>query len=103
MLVFAVDVALMRTPFLGSFEGAVYRPDWVIVPPPAVTPQVTVAGDNPVSVAVYCCVPPSGTFMYPGDIEIVWAYKQPPARIVTLNRVPIRLADLVICSSLRWA
>ena len=67
-----------------------------MVPPPAVTPQVTVAGDNPVTVAVYCCVPPRGTFTYPGEMVTVWANRHPPTRITTLNKCAIRFANLII-------
>jgi hypothetical protein len=50
----AVAVAVTRTEFFGSVVGAVYSPDCVIEPPPVVTLHVTVCGDNPATVAVYC-------------------------------------------------
>jgi len=49
IFVFAVAVAVTSTEFFGSVPGAV-----VIEPPPVGTLQVTVCGDNPVTVAVYC-------------------------------------------------
>src|SRR5580658_9945910 len=69
--------------------------------PPPVTPQVTVAGVSPVTVAVYCCVPPRGRFTYPGEIVTVWACKQPPARSAAPQSAPIRLANPLIKDSLR--
>lgn len=70
-----MDVALISAPFGGNDNGAVYRPVGVMVPPPLVTAQVTVAGERPVTEAVYCWVAPKGILTHPCKIVTVWADK----------------------------
>jgi hypothetical protein len=69
--------AVITIPPLGIVAGAVYNPVVEIFPivafPPGIsfTPQVTVGGVSPVTVAVYCSVAFTPILVYPGVSVIV--------------------------------
>ena len=85
----------------GRSWGAVYSPPVVIVPtvelPPATpfTAQVTVVFEDPVTVALNCCVLPSRTFALAGDTETVTEGGNEPPDVPDDDELPPLLQPVI--------